>query len=153
VQIFKDANLALIKREHKAVLAKTTAAIAEATAEAGQAGVDYAKRFPRFTPRTGDTQRANDWRTVKVAGGRILRIRNTAKHAAALDKGARPHDIHPRVGNQYLHFKGKFGWVRTRRVKHPGNKPYRFLHGATVVAGRLLGTKLKAKMVTISRAF
>jgi hypothetical protein len=152
VQIFHDRNLALIKREHKAVLAKTTAAIAEVTAEAGEAAVEYAKRFPRFTPQTGDTQRANQWRTVKVAGGRILRIRNTKQHAAALDKGARPHDITPRR-KSFLHFKGKFGWVRTKRVKHPGNKPYRFLHGATLVAGRLLAKKLSVKMGAIAKQF
>jgi hypothetical protein len=153
MQIFSDAQLEKVRVGHKRVIAKTTAAVAEAMAEAGEAAVAYVRRYPRFTPRTGDTQRATDWRTVKVAGGRVLRIRNTKKHAAALDKGARPHDIHPRVGNQYLHFKGKFGWVRTRRVKHPGNKPYRFLHGAAVAAGRLLGQKLTAKLSQISKTF
>ncbi|UOF77397.1 hypothetical protein [Caudoviricetes sp.] len=152
MKIFPDANLSRIKQAHRTVLAKTTTAIAEATAEAGEAGVAYAKRYPRFTPRTGDTQRANEWRTVKVAGGRILRIRNTKKHAAALDKGARPHDIVARR-KPFLHFLGKRGWVRTKRVKHPGNRPYRFLHGATIAAGRLLGVKLAAKMARISKQF
>jgi hypothetical protein len=122
-------------------------------AEAGEKAVAYAKQHPRFTPRTGNLQSKNEWRTVKVAGGRILRIRNTAKYAAAIDEGARPHDIHPKVGNEYLHFKGRFGWVRTRRVKHPGNRPYRFLYGAAVVAGKLLSAKLTLKLGRIAKAF
>jgi hypothetical protein len=152
MQIFSDAQLEKVRVGHKRVIAKTTAAVAEAMAEAGEAAVAYVKRYPRFTPRTGDTQRATEWRTVKVAGGRVLRIRNTKKRAAALDKGARSHDITP-TRKPYLHFKGKFGWVRTKRVKHPGNKPYRFLHGAAVAAGRLLGQKLTAKLSQISKTF
>lgn len=153
MQIFSDAQLEKVRVMHKRVVAKTTTAVAEAMAEAGEEAVAYAKLYPRFTPRTGHLQRSTDWRTVKIAGGRVLRIRNTAKYAAAIDKGARPHDIHPKIGNEYLRFKGKFGWVRTRRVKHPGNKPYRFLHGASLVAGRLIEKKIRAKFAIIARTF
>jgi hypothetical protein len=152
VQIFADRNLKRIREGHKRVLAKTTAAVAEAMAEAGEEAVAYAKRYPRFTPRTGHLQRSNEWRTVRTSGGRLLRIRNTAKYAAPIDKGARPHDIVARR-KPHLHFLGKRGWVRKRRVKHPGNRPYRFLHGASLVAGRLLQAKLTAKMQRIAQQF
>jgi hypothetical protein len=150
--IFPQSNLTKIKQAHKRVIAKTTSALAEATAEAGQEAVAYAKQYPRFTPRTGHLQRSNEWRTVRTPGGRILKIRNTAKYAASIDKGARPHDIKA-SRKPYLHFLGKRGWVRTKRVKHPGNRPYRFLHGATLVAGRLLQKKLAASMARIARSF
>ena len=153
MQIFSDRNLTIIRQGHKAVIAKTNTAIAEVAVETGQAAVAYANSHPRFTPRSGDLQRANEYRVVRTPGGRIVRVLNKKKYAAAIDQGARPHDIHPKVGHEYLHFKGKFGWVRTRRVKHPGNKPYRFLHGATLAAGRAMGPKLGAKMARIAKQF
>lgn len=152
MQIFSDRNLEKIRVAHKRVVANTNTAIAASMAEAGDEAVAYAKRFPRFTPRTGHLQRSNEWRTVKTSGGRILRIRNTAKYAAAIDQGARPHDINA-SRKPFLHFLGKRGWVRTKRVKHPGNRPYRFLHGATIVAGKLLEKKLHARMQRIVRSF
>ncbi len=153
MQIFSDRNLATIRQGHKMVVAKTNGAIAEVAQQAGEQAVAYAKSHPRFTPRSGDLQRANEYRVVRTPGGRIVKVRNAKSYAAAIDKGARPHDIHPKVGNEYLHFKGKFGWVRTRRVKHPGNKPYRFLHSATLVAGRAMGPKLGVKMARIAKQF
>lgn len=151
-EIFAQSNLTRIKQGHKKLIANTTTAIAEVVAEAGAKAVGYAKQYPRFTPRSGNLQSKNDWRSVRVAGGRILRVRNTAKYAAAIDKGARPHDISA-SRKPYLHFLGKRGWVRKKRVKHPGNRPYRFLYGATQVAGKLLQSKLEMKMSRIARSF
>lgn len=150
--IFGTFNLDRIRRGHAKVIANTKTAVAAAMAEAGEEAVAYAKRYPRYTPRTGKLSAGNEWRTVRVAGGRVLRIQNKVKYAAPIDKGARPHDIHARR-SPYLHFLGKRGWVRARRVKHPGNKPYRFLYGATVIAGRSLGVKLQKRMSEIARAF
>jgi hypothetical protein len=152
VQIFSDRNLETIRRGHKTVIARTTTAIAEVAVETGEAAVAYAKRFPRFTPRSGDLQRANDYRIVRTSGGRIVKVRNPKKYAAAIDQGARPHDI-TATKSPYLHFRGKFGWVRAKRVKHPGNKPYRFLYGATLAAGKAMGPKLGVKMARIAKQF
>jgi hypothetical protein len=145
-------NLDEMRRTHDRLVAEHTSMVAAAMAKAGEDGVAYAKRFPRFTPRTGNLQRKTEWRTVRTSGGRILRLQNDAKYAAAIDKGARPHDI---VASRkpYLHFLGKRGWVRKKRVKHPGNKPYRFLHGATLVANRLLGTELQQGMRRLALKF
>jgi hypothetical protein len=150
--IISASYLSGIKSAHKRVVAQTKVAVAEAVVEAGEEAVAYARRFPRFTPRTGNLQRKNQWRAVRIGNGRVLRLQNTAKYAAAIDLGARPHDIHAR-NKPFLHFLGKRGWVRTKRVKHPGNKPYLFLQGASQVAGRLLQQKLTVKLGRIARSF
>jgi hypothetical protein len=152
VQIFPDRNLAIIRQGHKRVMARTTTAVAEVSQETGEAAVAYAKSRPRFTPRTGDLQRANEYRVVRTPGGRIVKVLNRKSYAAAIDKGARPHDIKASK-SPFLHFLGNRGWVRTKRVKHPGNKPYRFLYGATLAAGRAMGPKLGARMQRIAKQF
>lgn len=152
MQIFSDANLRAIRQGHKRVLANTNSAVAAVLAEAGEEAVAYAKRYPRFTPRTGKLQAGNEWRTVRTPGGRILRLQNKVKYAAPIDQGSRPHDIRARR-KPHLHFLGKRGWVRTKRVKHPGNKPYRFLSSAQTVAGRLVQSKLLQRMSRIARSF
>lgn len=150
--IITQQSLARLRESHKRVVAQTKTAIAADMAAAGERAVQYAKAFPRFRPRTGKLQRSNEWRTVRAPNGRILQIRNTAKYSAAIDRGARPHDITARR-KPFLVFLGKTGWVRTKRVKHPGNRPYRFLEGATQVAGRLLQERLVASMQRIARGF
>lgn len=150
--IISQQSLSKLKLAHKRVLAQTNTAIGAAMAQAGERAVEYAKQFPRFHPRSGNLQSKNEWRMVRAPNGRILKIRNTAKYAAAIDRGARPHDIVARR-KPFLTFLGKHGWVRTKRVKHPGNRPYRFLFGATQVAGRLLQNQLAASMKHIARSF
>lgn len=152
MEIFSSENLTRLHQAHRRVLAETNTGIASEMARAGQEAVDYVKRYPRFTPRTGNLQSKTDWRTVRTSNGRILRIRNTAKYAAAIDKGARPHDI-VATRKPYLHFKGKRGWVRTKRVKHPGNRPYQFLSGAALAVGRLMGIRIGLRMQQIARRF
>ena len=58
-------------------------------------------------------------------------------YAASLEFGSKPHVITPRraralaflVGFSYKKGGGKTGgkWIVTKRVNHPGNKPYPFL--------------------------
>lgn len=146
-------NLDELHRKHDWFLAAHQTMVAEANVTASEKAVAYARQHPRFTPRSGNLQRKTEWRTIRTTSGRILRLQNDAKYAAAIDKGARPHDIHPKVGNEYLHFKGKFGWVRTRRVKHPGNRPYRFLFGAAIVADKLLRRELESGMRRLASRF
>jgi hypothetical protein len=150
--IISQQTLNSLRSAHKRVIAQTKSAVAAATAEAGRRAVDYARQHPRFTPRSGNLQRKTGWRTVQTANGRILQLRNTAKYAAAIDQGARPHDITAKR-KPFLVFLGKRGWVRTKRVKHPGNRPYRFLYGASLVAGRLMQEHLTASMKRIARSF
>jgi hypothetical protein len=151
-QIFSDRNLERIRAAHKQVKAKTTTAIAEATGEAGEHAVDFVKRHPTFTPRTGNLQDKTEWRTVKVAGGRVLKIRNRAKYAEGIEHGNPPHIIAARR-RKALSFVWKGVRVFRRYIRHPGNKPYRFLYKASKSAGRVLEQKLAAKMNQISKTF
>jgi len=125
---------------------------AEELDRSGRAGVDYARKNPRFKPRTGKTQAANDYKIIRTKTRGKVRLYNTAKHAAALDRGARPHII--RAKNKSLAFKGRSGEMVFRRsVRHPGNKPYRFLYGATIAAGRSFHGNMQQRMSRIANRF
>jgi hypothetical protein len=152
VQIFSDRNLSRIREGHKRVVANTQTALAAAMVEAGEHAVDHVKRYPGFTPRTGNLQDKTGWRTVKVAGGRVLKIRNTARYAEGIDKGNPPHIIAARR-RKALSFVWKGHRIFRRYVRHPGNKPYKFLYKATKSAGRVLEQKLGARMGDIANKF
>lgn len=145
-------NIDELRERHDAFLAAHETMLAETTTSVGERAVEYARSHPRFTPRSGNLQRKTEWRSIRTTSGRILRLQNDAKYAAAIDRGARPHDISANK-KPYLHFRGKQGWVRTKRVKHPGNKPYRFLYGATLVANKLLGIELERGMRRLASRF
>jgi len=152
VQIFSNSQLERVRRALKKVSAKTTTAIAECMAEAGEHAVDHVKRYPKFRPRTGNLQDATQWRTIRTATGRVLRISNTAKYAGAIDQGARPHIIRPRR-RKFLVFRVRGKLVFARKVNHPGNRPYKFLYKATNSAGRVLSQLLEQRMKRIADQF
>lgn len=146
-------NLDEIRRGHDFFLARNERLI-EATAErAGRHAEDHVRRHPLFKPRTGRTQKKTGHRVVRTSGGRLLRIFNTAKHAAALDSGARPHLIRARFRNK-LRFRGKSGaFVFRESVRHPGNRPYKFLFRATNSAYRVMGQDLARGMTELAKNF
>lgn len=145
-------DLKNLSRHHDRFVAAHQAAVKEEAETARDKLLEYARSRPRFTPRTGKTQKANRARVIRTKGKVIVRASNRLKHAAALDRGARPHIIRARNA-PYLHFKGKYGWVRTKSVRHPGNKPYRFLYGATVAAGRSFHQSMSARMRRLASKF
>lgn len=148
-------NLPQIKRAHSRFLQANTGALSTELTHAREYGESYAKRYPRFIPRHHDGLReATKGTVVRRVGGGIVRLSNAKKYAAAIDQGARPHDIFPRHGNRLVFFWAKKNkWVRAKRVKHPGNKPYRFLHGATIAMGREFGVRMKARMNQVAKKF
>lgn len=114
-----------------------------------------ARERPRFTPRTGKTQKANKARVIRRGRRKIIvRATNNLAHAAAIDKGARPHIIRPRNGPRLVFWSAKWNkMVYARQVHHPGNKPYRFLYGATTAAGRKFRSDFPASMRKIAARF
>lgn len=76
-------------------------------------------RHPGDKPRTGDLAKA--YRVEVVPGTNQFKVRNPKKYAAAMELGARPHEIRARRVD-YLQFQGRDGrFHRVKLVKHPGS--------------------------------
>ena len=150
---FELVNLAEIERAHERLLAENERAITESLELAGRHGVEHVERFPEFRPRTGNLQKNTKARVVRLGSGKILRLTNDAAYADAIDQGARAHVIVPRRG-KYLRFIGRDGrTVFTRRVNHPGNKPYRFMFFAHDAANRVFKRDIERRMSLIASRF
>lgn len=147
-------DLVKLQKQHERFLAKHDEAVRDEADDAARLLVKTAKERPRFKPGTGRLQRGNKAKVIR-RGGRTIIVRgsNRVKYAAPIDKGSRPHIIRPRRA-KVLRFRGKNGqWVFARQVRHPGNKPYRFLYGATVAAGRHYYSSMAVRMRRIARTF
>lgn len=76
-------------------------------------------RHPGDQPRTGKL--ANAYRVKVVPGTNRFEVSNPKKYAAAMEKGARPHEIRAR-NVKFLQFRDRRGhWHRVKLVKHPGS--------------------------------
>lgn len=154
MQIISDRAIERLRMAHRSVKYGTIKAVAEQMILAGEHAVAHVQAYPAFKPDTRHLQLSTDWRVVKLSNGRILKIRNTAKYASAIDRGA---DAHPIVARRapYLHFfwKRKGRWVKTKEVRHPGNRPYKFLYRASNSAGRVFFQGLEAQMKKLARNF
>jgi hypothetical protein len=145
-------DLAQIRRIHQTFETKNALMVQRQAEEAGKFAVDYVTAHPTFKPRTGKLQKATGYKVLRAAGGRIVRVKNTAKYAAAIDSGAKPHVIVARR-RKTLRFISGGHLVFARRVNHPGNKPFKFLYRATNAAGRILEQSLRAHMGQLARTF
>jgi hypothetical protein len=120
-----------------------------------EAGVAYAIRRPRFTPRSGANSLAlaTQGKVIRRRSGGVVRLKNAKPYAAAIDKGARPHIIRIRR-RKALRFVGKGGGLVFRRsVQHPGNRPYRFLSRARDQASDSFLRGMSRRMAEIARRF
>ena len=147
-------NLQEFKREHDMFEREFERDIDAALLEAKDAGLDFVQRKPQFNPQTGGTQAATSARILRRGGkNRILRMRNTKKHAFPLELGARPHIIRPRKpgGTLVFFWKGKLRFFKS--VNHPGNRPYRFLSRSRNRAGIEFMDSMKRRMARAARRF
>lgn len=142
-------NLHEIRRAHQKLVSQTNAGIVLELADAGKFAVDYVKAHPTFKPRSGELQAKTQWVPVR---GRAVRIQNTARHAHAIESGAKPHAIEARRRKALRFFVGGKAIFR-RKVKHPGNRPYKFLWRATHAAGRVLEQGLENRMQRAAAEF
>jgi hypothetical protein len=148
---FSTASLAKMEREHRRFIARSAHTLEQALESAGEHGVAHVQSYPAFKPRTGALQKATKHKVIR--NGRVLVLSNSKKYAASIDRGARPHIITPKNG-RYLRFRGRGGnWVFARRVKHPGNRPYKFLYRATVAAHRFGGRDLRQRLTRLAAQF
>ncbi len=147
-------NLAQIHRDHVRFSQRHDQMVDTALVVGGTEAVQRVKetRFKRPSP-SGGVRDKTEFRIVRTRSGKVLKIRNTAKHAAPLDKGARPHVIRAKAG-KVLAFRGRSGKMIFRnKVNHPGNKPTRFLWKATRSAYRVTGTYLEEQAKLLARRF
>jgi hypothetical protein len=115
----------------------------------------HVRENPRgYKHRTGNLTQKTQAKFIRVGKGkRLLRVKNTAKYAAAQDGGSGLHGprrskyaIVPRRA-KLLRFTTKSGAVVfARKVMHPGVKPTRFLYRATNATYRVLGPHLEDEM-------
>ncbi len=145
-------DLAQIKRAHADLIRQTEKAVDRETEEAGRFAENYVHAHPTFTPRTGKLQDSTGHKVLRLSSGRILRITNKAKYAAAIDQGSKAHLIVARRASA-LRFMWKGQLMFRRWVWHPGTRPRKFLWRATFAAGRILEQGLESKMAAIARKF
>lgn len=145
-------NVDSLRRAHDHFLGEQERIIGSCLSAAGRHAEEHVQRYPTFTPRSGKLQEATKSRVMRTAGGRLIRIYNRKRYAAAIDTGARPHVIVPKRA-RFLRFKAGGRWVFARAVKHPGNKPYKFLYRAADSASRVLGQELQRGLTSIAARF
>lgn len=89
--------------------------------------------------KTGNLRRQN--RLLRVTATSAV-FTNDASYAKAVHDGARAHDIVPR-NRKALRWRGRDGQMHfARRVRHPGNKPNRFMTRGLQRAGAEGGRKI-----------
>ncbi len=147
-------NLAEVQRKHEFFLALNEREMNTALDVSGRVATRFVMTFPRFTPRTGKTQKATKHRVIRRGrGGRVMVFTNTAKHAATLESGSRAHIIRGQTGN-HLRFKGREGkFIFRRVVRHPGTKPYRFMSSAYQAGNSYFKRDMERRMTAISSRF
>jgi hypothetical protein len=145
-------NLPEVRQGHARFLREHEQLVDRVTQRGGDVALGHVQHHNTFKRRTGKLQDTTDYRVVKLRGGKLLRITNPQKYADSIDGGARPHVIRARNA-PYLHFLGKRGWVRTKSVNHPGNRPYKFIYRATHAAHRVMGQELQQGMTELAKRF
>jgi hypothetical protein len=143
-------NMRSVAREHARLLDMHEKMLNKEAADAAKHAENQVYQSPKFKPRTGNLQASTNAKVVKLANGRKIVVKNKAKYAAAIDLGAKPHLIRPKRARA-LRFVARGGQVVfARLVRHPGNRPYRFLWRATFSAYRIAGQGLQAGMQRIA---
>ncbi len=145
-------NLPEVRRGHDRFIRDNERLIEESLQHGGEVALGHVQHHADFKRRSGELQDKTDYRVVRLRGGKLLKITNPKKYAAAIDGGAKPHNIRATKA-PYLHFKGKKGWARVKVVRHPGNRAYRFLYNATDAAFRSTGQRLRSGMTALAKRF
>lgn len=127
-------------------------AVERALGLAGDIARGQVFKNPGFTPRTGALQQATTYKVIRTSGGKLVRISNALDYAPAIDRGAKPHVITAKRA-RFLRFFVNGSPVFRRSVRHPGNKPYRFLRNATSVAFTHLEVLLEREMSRVAESF
>ena len=148
------SNLSQLHRKHAQLLEAHDRMCTNALTIGGTEAIHRVKlhKFKAPSP-SGGVRDKTEFRIVRTARGKLIKIRNTAKHAMPLDKGARAHIIKAKPGGM-LAFMGRSGeMVFRHQVNHPGNKPTRFLKLAANHGFVETGHELNREIRSIARRF
>jgi hypothetical protein len=147
-------NLDELKRRHAYLLAENEKMAQEGAVTAGVHAKDHVNKYNTFKRQTGDLQRSTTATVVRLSGGRLLKLSNTAKYAGPIDVGASPHKIVARRAPYLMFWWPKMGlWFVGKSVNHPGNKPYKFMYRAWHSAGRVEEDFLRRRMALLAKRF
>lgn len=147
-------NLGKMRRDHARFLVAQARCVEVATEEAGRDAMDHAREHTGYRNRTGTLTEANSYKVYKYKGKSRVRIFNKQPYAAAIDKGAAPHEIKARRKPYLVFYWAKMSrWVRVKSVRHPGNKPYKFLSNATLYAFTNMQGRLARDIAEAARKF
>lgn len=106
----------------------------EIAEEAKKQATETFGKHPGDAPRTGNLARS--YRVEVIPGTNRFLVRNPKKYAAAMEKGARPHQIKARKA-KFLQFRDRRGVLRqVKVVNHPGSAPRNTLQTAMRVVMR-----------------
>lgn len=145
-------DLSSVRVAHRRLLSQHDAILSQEMKRAAEVGVVEVRRNPGFKPRTGTLQRATKGKVVRTKRGGIVRLQNAKRYAAPIDKGSRPHVIRARRGRA-LRFVSGGKLIFRRSVRHPGNRPFRFLSGALLTAYRSFEERTIARLTAAARNF
>lgn len=145
-------NLQAVRQSNRRFLSAHDGAVLRALNESRESGLRYVHANPGFKRQSGETQDATTGQVIRTTRGALVRFQNRKPHAAALDKGARPHLIRAKGGG-VLAFRVGGAFIFRRQVQHPGNKAYHFLSRATIHAGEQFARDMTAGMTRVARQF
>ena len=154
-------NLAPMLAAHRFLLADHDRMITVAGNAAAEIPQKHVRNNPDgFKHRTGRLTRATSGRFVRLRGrGGVVLIKNTARHARALNDGSglfgpsrQPYVIAPRR-KRALRFMVGGREVFTRRVLHPGIRPTHFLFKSAQATHLGFGRRLEDGIEEVARRF
>lgn len=145
-------DIGALRRKHERFIRLQQESVSKAAHEAGQDAVNYVRSEPHFKPRTGKLQKLTEYRLIRTRTQRIVKVRNRAKYAAAIDSGSRPHTIAARR-KKFLRFTVGGQVFFRKKVFHPGTKPTHFLYRANLHGYERLGHLLRETQSQIAKRF
>jgi len=126
-------NIAGLNSAHEDLFRRIDLAIESHAQEAGEFAKGYVRTRPQgFKHRTGNLARSTDYKIVRTMAGRVVKIRNTAPYARALEKGHKRFFLRPKGNVLRFLVGGKAVFSRGHWIG--ATQPTYFLRDATKLA-------------------
>jgi len=154
-------DLSAIKAKHKRFLTEHKAAVDQALDPTLLTPWTWrwVSQHGGFTSRTGNLVKKTKVSLLRTAGGRLVRVSNNAKYAAAQDGGSglygpkRSKYLIRAKNGKAMAFTIRGKLIFRRSVMHPGVKPTRFLYNANDALFRTSKQWLRGAMARAASKF